>query len=223
MGYVYIVNAEGTNTYKIGSTERDVRQRLKELQTGSPVELHVVCEREIEDHKRAERSLHAYFGKSRKHGEWFEIDIEAKVFYAMSRLGSNGGMLPLSGLNHLGPFLSESEFFDLAHPEPMTSSYPHRFRQSRDTTMLRRLMHQKSFAREQVERLISESGPKSTEDHIRLLQDLIKELAELHVSQEFKIDMLYRSLEKAKEVQKLANESSTDCTDVVYEDEDWSV
>jgi hypothetical protein len=71
-GYVYLVWAKGTDMYKIGSAGYPAK-RLSQLQTGSPVELELVAEKEFEDHERQEKLMHEKWSKLRSHGEWFRF------------------------------------------------------------------------------------------------------------------------------------------------------
>lgn len=62
----YIMSAQGTDRVKIGKTT-DLPTRLKDLQTGCPYQLVVLC---VLPGKR-ERELHSLFSSSRVRGEWF--------------------------------------------------------------------------------------------------------------------------------------------------------
>ena len=69
---IYIIRAEGTNYYKIGST-KDVGKRLKGLQTGCPNKLSLITSfnGNYEHEKRIQEHLKKY--KTRENGEWFEL------------------------------------------------------------------------------------------------------------------------------------------------------
>ncbi|MEH2201239.1 GIY-YIG nuclease family protein [Nostoc sp.] len=74
-GTVYLVNAKGTNRYKIGYTNRPFEQRLTELSGGqSPFPLIATKTILVEDAQTIELGLHHKFTSFRKHGEWFEFD-----------------------------------------------------------------------------------------------------------------------------------------------------
>ena len=82
MGYVYLIGEVGNNTnYKIGSTRaKDVKKRLKQLQTGSSSELYIKESFETEHPFRLEKMLHNHFKEKNLIGEWFELskaDTEA--------------------------------------------------------------------------------------------------------------------------------------------------
>lgn len=67
---VYAVGATGTRLIKIGQTT-DIRRRLADLSTGSPVQLSVLWT--APGDQRLEASLHRYFSRQRRHGEWFDL------------------------------------------------------------------------------------------------------------------------------------------------------
>lgn len=71
--YVYVIT-DGT-FLKIGMAN-DVRKRLAQLQTGNPMELHLIKCYAFSNRTEAskyERELHLKYGDYRKHGEWFSI------------------------------------------------------------------------------------------------------------------------------------------------------
>ena len=63
---VYLVNALGTDLYKIGKAV-SVERRIAELQTSSPHKLAIVA---IVEGVR-EKTLHEQYKQWRSHGEWF--------------------------------------------------------------------------------------------------------------------------------------------------------
>lgn len=73
MSVVYIIGSKELPTrHKIGWA-KDPEQRIRELQTGSPVPLEiigVIRGGTLE----TENELHVAFGQHRLHGEWFDID-----------------------------------------------------------------------------------------------------------------------------------------------------
>lgn len=72
IGIVYFIKEE--NGYiKIGHTNGDVYNRLKQLQTANPRKLSVVRILEIENSQALERSFHEIFKDERICGEWFDI------------------------------------------------------------------------------------------------------------------------------------------------------
>lgn len=70
---VYVVHAPDSGRLKIGRTN-DVRKRLSQLQSSSPVRLYLAATF-LPDSGHSEGSLHEQFGLHRIHGEWFSDDI----------------------------------------------------------------------------------------------------------------------------------------------------
>lgn len=75
MGKVYI--ARGGELYKFGNSENP-EERIKQLQTGSPVPLSIVYTFEARTPKKAEAELKRMFAAKHAHGEWFKL-TEADV------------------------------------------------------------------------------------------------------------------------------------------------
>ena len=42
MGIVYLINIERTDLYKIGTTKKPIKDRIKSLQTGNPINLVLI-------------------------------------------------------------------------------------------------------------------------------------------------------------------------------------
>jgi len=81
--YVYIIRAANTNTYKIGITINP-EQRLRQLQSSSPVDLAIVCAKNVDDAPGAELHIHTMYAANRKHLEWFTLkpkDVKTIVAY----------------------------------------------------------------------------------------------------------------------------------------------
>jgi hypothetical protein len=66
--HTYLVAADGTHLVKIGIA-KDPMRRLKELQTGQPMELHLLWSVA----GNYESDLHVHFGAYRVRGEWFDL------------------------------------------------------------------------------------------------------------------------------------------------------
>jgi len=73
-GYVYLVNAVGTNKFKIGKTRVPVSHRIDELQTGCPIRLRYVYHAYVYNMSRIEKELHNQFACFRSIGEWFSLN-----------------------------------------------------------------------------------------------------------------------------------------------------
>lgn len=100
MGRVYFVTGTGPrDAVKIGWTSGELSERLRALQTGSPVELRVMaCVRAL---LPFERWCHRQFEEDRCYGEWFKRTPRlARFAERIEKLGDVSGMTPaeLSGL-----------------------------------------------------------------------------------------------------------------------------
>lgn len=74
VGFVYAVTFGGCSLTKIGWTGRSPRDRFQEVGAGlGPVQAHAwVC-----GSQALERELHERFAQHRRHGEWFDVSVEA--------------------------------------------------------------------------------------------------------------------------------------------------
>jgi Meiotically up-regulated gene 113 len=77
-GFTYLVHAENLYRFKIGCAI-NYERRLKELQTSSPVKLHLIAKKKSYDMYAEERKWHSLFKTKRKNGEWFELDYKEVV------------------------------------------------------------------------------------------------------------------------------------------------
>jgi predicted GIY-YIG superfamily endonuclease len=77
---LYIVRCLVTDLIKIGIT-KDAGKRLKQLQTGSPTQLHLVKTFNVEpaEAHRIEAKIHRLCKSYHSHGEWFQKEAEATV------------------------------------------------------------------------------------------------------------------------------------------------
>jgi hypothetical protein len=83
-GFIYAIGIGGTSYVKIGSTTRDVRQRLQALQAGNPLALTLVAALQVQaDPVAVERYIHAALGPYHKRGEWYEIDMDTQRLEAL--------------------------------------------------------------------------------------------------------------------------------------------
>lgn len=76
-GYLYLISAVGTGRYKIGRTSVGVAERLRELQTSSPVRLRYVYHAYVSNVDLYEMELHQKYAQYREIGEWFNLTHEA--------------------------------------------------------------------------------------------------------------------------------------------------
>lgn len=81
MGTVYLLNAWGTDNYKIGVTKRKIEKRIKQLQTGCPDEIILIKQFDCEHYRKVESFLHRQHASKRIEGEWFVLDdLDIKLF-----------------------------------------------------------------------------------------------------------------------------------------------
>ena len=74
-GCIYMMNARGTNLYKIGmTTSTRLLERAKENGTGCPYPLDVIMAFPVRDAQSAEKRIHRAMGNYRTRGEWFKLD-----------------------------------------------------------------------------------------------------------------------------------------------------
>lgn len=71
-GKIYVIHAEGTNSYKIGRSQNPIA-RLEQLQIGTHVYLHLLREVYNSDVITLEKVLHKRYRHYRTHGEWFDL------------------------------------------------------------------------------------------------------------------------------------------------------
>ena len=80
MGTIYLLNALGTDNYKIGVTKREVKKRISQLQTGCPDEIILLKKFDCLHYRKVEMWLHREHASKRVEGEWFtlnEFDISS--------------------------------------------------------------------------------------------------------------------------------------------------
>jgi hypothetical protein len=73
-GNLYLLNAWGTNKYKIGVTKNNVEKRIKQLQTGCPDEIILINQYKSDVYRKIESWLHRKFKSKKVEGEWFILD-----------------------------------------------------------------------------------------------------------------------------------------------------
>lgn len=89
-GLVYLIRCSGSNCYKIGFTQADIRLRLSDLQTGCPFELIPIFAYLCPFCWEVEKTLHTMYRENCVGGEWFRLTSkeveEAEGFIESHRL-----------------------------------------------------------------------------------------------------------------------------------------
>ena len=70
--YIYIIQSKETGQFKIGKT-KNIKRRLKQLQTGSSGELVIIDEFKTNYPNKLEKYLHNIFKHENTIGEWFTL------------------------------------------------------------------------------------------------------------------------------------------------------
>ena len=85
IGFVYLINEEGTDNYKIGITRsKNEKRRKKTLQTGNSQKLNTIYAFKTEYPYRLETMLHTFYANKRGNGEWFQLsDNEVMSFMSL--------------------------------------------------------------------------------------------------------------------------------------------
>lgn len=73
MGYVYVIQSQ--DYYKVGVTKGNPQNRMKQLQTGSPVKLRLVRTYKLRNYEYVEKEVHKRLARYRTSGEWFDCDL----------------------------------------------------------------------------------------------------------------------------------------------------
>jgi hypothetical protein len=80
MRYVYLINKEHTDEYKIGISNKP-EKRLKTIQTGNSEKVIIYEKFSSQYPTKVEGKLHRFFNSERKKGEWFILtDKQVKSF-----------------------------------------------------------------------------------------------------------------------------------------------
>lgn len=74
-GYIYLIQVVGTDKFKIGRAI-NVPNRLRALQTGSPLKIRYVYHAYVKNANLCEMELHNKFSNQREIGEWFTLTPE---------------------------------------------------------------------------------------------------------------------------------------------------
>lgn len=83
-GYVYFIQAGNLPYVKIGFSRTAAHHRIEELQTGCPLELHIL--RVLEGDIDMEHEFHCRFAEHRVRGEWFRIVPEMRALFRKGRV-----------------------------------------------------------------------------------------------------------------------------------------
>jgi len=81
-GFIYLVQAVGTDRFKIGRAI-NVPNRLRGLQTSSPLKIRYVYHAYVQNMNLCEMELHHKFSEQREIGEWFALtqqDVKFCIF-----------------------------------------------------------------------------------------------------------------------------------------------
>lgn len=71
--FIYLINIENTDLYKIG-VSKNPEKRLKSLQTANGKKLSLINSFETQFNYKLETFLHQYFSLKKKLGEWFILE-----------------------------------------------------------------------------------------------------------------------------------------------------
>jgi T5orf172 domain len=86
-GYVYLVNAENTDLYKIGCTRRPIKTRLQELNhRQQPYPIKLIHWIKVDDERVVETRLHKQWAEFRQHNEWFVFEDYRTVINSMNEI-----------------------------------------------------------------------------------------------------------------------------------------
>jgi len=77
-GYVYLIKNEDESIYKIGISV-NIKQRIKNLQTGSSSKIFLVSSYRSQLYKEIELSLHNFWKHHRISGEWYNLSLEKEL------------------------------------------------------------------------------------------------------------------------------------------------
>lgn len=81
MGYVYFIQKENEDIFKIGMTTKSPEKRLASIQTGSPDELILYGSISSSQPAKLEKEIHKKYKNHRIRGEWYSIPVgEVKTF-----------------------------------------------------------------------------------------------------------------------------------------------
>lgn len=78
MEKIYLLKSDNGDEplYKIGITNKNINERISQLQTGNGNPIHLVKFFESEFNRKIETALHYRYGHKRKSSEWFNLTSE---------------------------------------------------------------------------------------------------------------------------------------------------
>jgi hypothetical protein len=82
-GYIYLIRAIGTELVKVGYTYTSPRERLLDLQIGSPLPLELILGVYVANPAKIEKRIHRKFATYRHHGEWFCLPEQILQAFAL--------------------------------------------------------------------------------------------------------------------------------------------
>jgi hypothetical protein len=105
MGYVYLllqVDAEGSETYKIGITKNNPELRVKQLQTGNPNKISVLRVYESDNYLRVEQWMHRKHGASKTEAknEWRNLTNDQIITFLDDCKNADETISVLKKTNH---------------------------------------------------------------------------------------------------------------------------
>lgn len=80
-GFVYLVNQNRTNYYKIGYSINNLKDRVSSMNMYSPFGCTLISVIETVEPKKIEKKLHNHFKDKRLNGEFFELDESDVDFF----------------------------------------------------------------------------------------------------------------------------------------------
>ena len=76
-GYIYLImESSDEEKYKIGRTNQNIEERMRNLQTGNPNELTLISYYETKYPIMLEKMLHIKFKSKNILNEWFDLSID---------------------------------------------------------------------------------------------------------------------------------------------------
>jgi len=80
-GFVYLINQNKTNYYKIGYSVTNLKERIVAMNMYSPYGCTLISVIETKEPKTVEKKLHKHFESKRLNGEFFELNKEDVKYF----------------------------------------------------------------------------------------------------------------------------------------------